>query len=464
MFNFSHTIKTFRHTAGLSTSELASLLQLTEEELGHLEQGQPVPLDIISRCALIAGRELVDFVKAPESATSPTLFFKALPDRVNNLEELTNTGTHLVLGELARRAQRITKLRQMLKSAHDPSWLEDWEAPKETPSSPELLWQQAQEQSERLRTLWGLGLEPIRSLQSLLKRHHVSTVYLTPDELTPTIEGISLRAPLPMLVVNLIYGADTIWHMRMTLAHELGHLLMDLNEEVSTLVSPHANQQTAKFSKGWRVAHDLEDLERRANAFAASFLAPAKAVRALIKADNPTSKESVIKVGQHFGLGKQSAINIITNTFGLTKEMRRALDGQHITWDKTSHIEEDFNPGMYRGELEELTLMALQKNIIGKVQAHQLLNLSLSDELPQGSDLNEQQQGPLISQARVALSEATHQVQEMYDASYFVGDATRQAHQWWFEVFKMRSRTEAQRVGTATLSITTNKLSVSIEP
>lgn len=99
-----------------------------------------------------------------------------------------------------------------------------------------------------LRRLWRVA-GPIRSMTELLEAAGVFIV--SEDFCDPEIDAVTLRAGQyhPHLVyVNAALPPD---RMRMTLAHELGHLVMD----AMTLVSP-------------------AETERRATAFAAEFLAP----------------------------------------------------------------------------------------------------------------------------------------------------------------------------------------------
>ncbi|WP_457134862.1 XRE family transcriptional regulator [Mycobacteroides abscessus] len=99
-----------------------------------------------------------------------------------------------------------------------------------------------------LRRLWRIA-GPIRSMTELLEAAGVFVVI--EDFYDDEIDAITLRASQHhphVMYVNAALPAD---RMRMTLAHELGHLVMD----AMTLVSP-------------------VETERRATAFAAEFLAP----------------------------------------------------------------------------------------------------------------------------------------------------------------------------------------------
>lgn len=99
-----------------------------------------------------------------------------------------------------------------------------------------------------VRRLWRLS-GPIRSMSTLLAAAGVFVVI--DDFQDPDVDAVTLRATNfhpHFIYVNAARPAD---RMRMTLAHELGHLVMD----AMTLVSP-------------------AETERRADVFAAEFLAP----------------------------------------------------------------------------------------------------------------------------------------------------------------------------------------------
>mgnify|MGYP001809601325 CR=1 FL=1 len=88
------------------------------------------------------------------------------------------------------------------------------------------------------------------------------------------IDGAAMFAPgsAPMILINLSGRfSSSMWGRRMTLAHELCHLLHDLSED----------KDVAVVSNPW--APYL--LERRANAFAAMFLMPPSAIGAVLPAN-----------------------------------------------------------------------------------------------------------------------------------------------------------------------------------
>ena len=57
--------------------------------------------------------------------------------------------------------------------------------------------------------------------------HAKATVLITPEEMDPEIDAASTVTPEPAVLVNLVGGAEQWWRTRMTLAHELCHLLLD---------------------------------------------------------------------------------------------------------------------------------------------------------------------------------------------------------------------------------------------
>jgi Zn-dependent peptidase ImmA (M78 family) len=90
---------------------------------------------------------------------------------------------------------------------------------------------------------------------------------------------------------------DEMLRVRFALAHELGHLLSDRHDTGRWVCST--------------LGHDRADTEKRANAFAAYFLAPRHAVRALVPSlpeiDSAEFYVAVQRVREEFGLSSIAA-------------------------------------------------------------------------------------------------------------------------------------------------------------
>lgn len=115
----------------------------------------------------------------------------------------------------------------------------------------------------------------------------------------PGVEGIALASPeiAPTIAVNLTGRyAQTPWGRRMTLAHELCHLLFDVGED----------GRVGIVSNAWADAGG----ERRANAFAVNLLAPEPALRAVLSASDAEKWRSVdlARAMTHLRVGKTTLI------------------------------------------------------------------------------------------------------------------------------------------------------------
>lgn len=212
------------------------------------------------------------------------------------------------------------------------------------------------------------------------------------------IDGAATLFPRPAILVNLTQGPSCWWRTRMTLGHELCHLLCDSD--------PHDNR-FAIFSPGallkahperWRLFDGFEHIERRANAFAACLLAPAEAVKRIVAKRNPTSEESIGLVGKTFGLGRITAINRLQDVFEFHNSVRREMaDRSARYWREDNHedqVDEEYI-GLRSGLLAELALDALARGLIDRVRVRSYLNLPMTEPLPEHEGLTSAQRAPL---------------------------------------------------------------------
>jgi len=117
------------------------------------------------------------------------------------------------------------------------------------------------------------------------------------------IDGLAIFAPgkTPLAGVNLTGKySSTRWGRRMTLAHELCHLLYDLSEEDSVGI----------VSNPW--APEL--LEKRANAFAAMLLMPREALEAILPhSSRQWTQEDLHGAMKILGVGRTALMNHLHN-------------------------------------------------------------------------------------------------------------------------------------------------------
>jgi Zn-dependent peptidase ImmA (M78 family) len=129
--------------------------------------------------------------------------------------------------------------------------------------------------ARRTRELLGLGADdPIDSLKDLIeKKLRIPVIQL---ELNHTFAGATVASgSLRGIAINIFGGNERADVRRMTMAHELAHLLWDPDDRLQKIVVDRYDQ-IENGAAG--LSSQLDHVERRANAFAIEFLAPGDAI------------------------------------------------------------------------------------------------------------------------------------------------------------------------------------------
>lgn len=108
-----------------------------------------------------------------------------------------------------------------------------WDVPRDAPYSVLRDVVEADRAADALRRHWGLGHEPIPNLVELLEERGIKVFSLPRG----TVGGLAARtehlvdAPVPFIVVN---ADDWGERQRFTIAHELGHIVLDIDRRLDT--------------------------------------------------------------------------------------------------------------------------------------------------------------------------------------------------------------------------------------
>lgn len=384
--NETHLFTSAASALGVSLDDLASALDVDVSLLKGEDGSTEVPTEVLDGCARLLGLPLRRFLAGEIEGSASGLFFRSLHTAAGDDFSEWVRSSQGTLGEFVRCAHEAAQLSAGLGEA---SRLES--TPTEVVAPPFV---QAEKLAERARERFGLGLGPIDSMVSLMEGWGVSLFFVTPDELDAEIDGASVRSPLPAVLVNLVAGEHRWWRTRMTLAHELCHLLFDQGLMVSPkLRAPRPLVAGLRpLLPAW-----LEDVEKRANAFAAYFLAPPRAVRDLVGTAEPTSSESIDRVCKHFGMGRQSVVSHLTNLYGLSREERRKMmDGPATDLLPKKHADADVAVGLHSGVLPALVGRAIGAGKLSKLEARRILALRGRDALPASTELAAAERAPLL--------------------------------------------------------------------
>ena len=312
----------------------------------------PDELDAATRAA---GLRVRDLALPPDSWPLDPLYFKS-----SGSGALVDAGAHRVIMEMRRCVADLADLHQLLdRPRADVPRLAPPRADR-PPYAADLLAAQARDRLDLDATA------PIESMVRLFEQRRIALFVASSDLLPPSVQAASTTHPLAATLVNDL-GSDP--RLRFALAHEICHLMVDSPEAGAEIVT----------SEWTRLAYDRSEI--RADAFAACFLAPAPAVRALVRGA-PSDEANVVTVARVFGIGRVVAINRIAATFELADGVRDAMEMRAPgRWQH--ELPEQLPPtGLRSGVLVEPTLAALVAGKIDRVRARSILGVPLTEPLP----------------------------------------------------------------------------------
>lgn len=334
---WSQRTRETRDALGLSQPDMAALLNVSSDDVKAWESGETPTPHYLGRYARLLGLEADEFLRQPVSASNPTrLLFRYAQstfDQTSTFEahHFLPPEAALSLGDFLCNARRLQRLEGLLGW---PSQQERLETIQPAPLAHALddgtykrAAKQGQELAHEARRAWGLGDEPISSMLAFVEEAlGVPVLVGNAKDLPKNIEAAAVRLPMAFVLVRNPTAYDS-WaaRFRVTLAHELCHLLHDRDEldadhTGAPFFSFTPTTQRAKSAKPtpslWhRRFQRLECIEARARSFAACFLAPLSGVKALLGDERPDTSWAIYRVGEHFGVGREVAINQLCNAF-----------------------------------------------------------------------------------------------------------------------------------------------------
>jgi transcriptional regulator with XRE-family HTH domain/Zn-dependent peptidase ImmA (M78 family) len=351
---WTRRLRETREALGLALPDMAALLQTNHQDVDAWERGQlPSPTQIDQYAALL-GLEVSElYLDGVGTQNLMRVLFRYARREWGEEEVPFQVGgflpprAALPLGQFVRSARRLDRLESCLGRAAPQA-----ELGRITPIPLNITQrmdgpasQYAALQGGRLaqeaRARWGLGDEPIPSMSRFLEEVLQIPIFCSAD-LPQEIEGASACVPLATILSRPAPGEP--WRLRITLAHELCHLLHDRS---ALEAPPQGERAFFNFSPTWSAVapgathpskqrkplwsghfRALYFLEQRARSFAASFVSPLSGVKALLQGERADTPAAAQRVADHFGVGHEVAINQICNaSFApFTREGKEARD------------------------------------------------------------------------------------------------------------------------------------------
>lgn len=362
-------IRQARLAAGVSLEDLSAWSRIPLEVLRRAEDGsRQLAMGEVDQYARVFGLRVEDLLAGEAGRAPLTRLLRSDTDVALDTRKLLTAEVAGALGELERVVRDIADLERALSIP--PSSPPRVDGGRHPPGR-----HPGEHRARHLRSQLGLGDEPVPSMSAVAEQLGVRVIWVTEEQVDKTLDGACTMTPRPAVLVNLLDAGNPYpWRARITLAHELNHLLFDLVPGSPIAVSIHAK----------RLPSHLEEIEQTARAFAACFLAPSEGVRKGIGDRDPTSEEAIQWIGSHFGVGRTVAINRLQVVFNLSETQRNQMALRTARpYQGDFSADRPAEPIGFRGEpLLGLVRRALLEGAIRPPRARRILGLSPADPLP----------------------------------------------------------------------------------
>jgi Zn-dependent peptidase ImmA (M78 family)/transcriptional regulator with XRE-family HTH domain len=267
-------LKLARAAAGLSLRDLAAKIEnrVSAQQIGKYERDEDVPGSaVLIALSHALGVSVEYLVGDQEMVLDGVEFRKKQITSKKEESQIQAQALHLI--------ERYLMVEQILGLASA-----EWDKPREAPY-PVADIGEADRAAQFLREHWNLGIDPIPNLVELLEERGIKVLVVDSEE---NIDGLAARVrrsrgePVPIIVIRRGVQGE---RQRFNLAHELGHMVMDV--------------------KG-----DEKFREKAAHRFAGAFLMPAEALWA-----NVGRHRSSIGWSELFALKKLCGASVLAITY-----------------------------------------------------------------------------------------------------------------------------------------------------
>ena len=336
-------LKISRSASGLSLRDLQAKIvnRVTAQAIGKYERNESMPSSgVLIALADALGVSVEYLVGGPEMVLEAVEFRKKKIASKREESQVEAMVLHLL--------ERYLLVEELLDL---PSV--EWDSPREAPYPVVRDVSEADRAAQSLRDHWGLGNGPIPNSVELLEEQGIKVLAVdlaNIDGLTACVRRAG-KGVVPVIVMN---RNDWRERQRFTLAHELGHVVMD-------------------------VAPSLDE-EKAAHRFAGAFLMPANALWGEIgKHRTSISLGELFELKQIFGTSVQ-AITYRCKDLGIFSEaLSRRLFNlfDRFGWRRPPYQEPYSNIGDEPKRFERLTFRALAERVISESKAAELLSVSV---------------------------------------------------------------------------------------
>ncbi|WP_274648986.1 ImmA/IrrE family metallo-endopeptidase [Paenibacillus humicola] len=368
----ARTFKERREKLGLEFSDITRYLEVSLEQLVNLEDPEfRSPISIINKVAQKLGLD-DKRISLSNEQSGERLAIRLKTIAAESATRLSRKDI-LTLTEASWVIKRQTELVKLLKDKNELIW-ERVEKSSNYGSPGYPAWQHGYYLGGHLRkTLNIKGIE-VPSLRGLCEGYF--EIPLIQASLSPSIAGAILSVENCRGIVININGLNTsnVFSKRLTIAHELGHLLWDPDDFLEDL----RLDEYSSFEQNWKELGDY--VEQRANAFSVEFLAP-QALVSKVYRQNGTGEQGLRSVVETFGISVTAAKYHLRNYGELVPNSNiQFRPSDH--WLASENYMTDYfpiheTPSHKRGLFAGLVALAYKNNYISDCTAAHYLNTDI---------------------------------------------------------------------------------------
>ena len=338
----SERLKLARKRNGLSLRALSSRMEgiVSAQAIGKYERGEMMPSSTVAIALAKALDVSTSYLLSPSNISLESVEFR-------KLASTKASERAAVEGQVLDHVDRYLQVEELLGIASSM-----WEEPGGVPYGIDAV-EDADGAAVAVRKAWNLGGGPIPNMTELLEERGIKVFKLS---LPRTVDGLTCyvhRADGEDVPVVVCSTDKSIERQRFTIAHELGHMVMDIPSGVPE--------------------------EKACHRFAGAFLAPQEELmREVGRRRLNFGFGEVIEIKQKFGISA-AALVVRMRDLGIITEatMVSIFRGIGSSWRKQEPcpLERTENPGRFR----RLCLRALAEEAISESKAAELLSLRVSE-------------------------------------------------------------------------------------
>jgi len=339
-------LKLARAAAGLSLRQLADKIEsrVSAQQIGKYERDEDVPSSgVLVALSHALGVSLDYLVGDQEMVLESVEFRKKQITSKKEQAQIQAQALHLM--------ERYLAVEEILGL---PS--AEWDKPRGAPFPVRQI-AEADSAAQYLRKHWNLGIDPIPNLVELLEEHGIKVLIVQSEE---NIDGLAARVrrsrgePVPIILIRHgVHGE----RQRFNLAHELGHMLMEV-------------QADEKFR------------EKAAHRFAGALLMPAEAVWSNVgRHRSSIGWSELFALKRLFGASVQAITYRCADLGIFPQPLSRKLfrDFSRLGYRTAPRYEPNQLPEEEPGRFDRLCYRALAEGAISEPKTAELLNITVRE-------------------------------------------------------------------------------------